>query len=460
MRCTRCSALVICLVLVVCTGSCDRTGGAEGDVVTLRYWNMFTGPDGRTMLRLVQKFNQQNPDVRVVMQRMEQGTYYNKLFVAGLGGRAPEVFVTHRFALQRFVGAGFVQPAETMLGNEADQIDPADIDANVLEAMKHNGRYWGVPLDVHPLGMFYNRKLLKDVGFVDAAGNARPPTNREEFMEVLRRLRPRPGVSPGDSTWGFVFTWQRINCYALMKQFGGNLFDEGGSQATFAAPGNVEALSWAASLVRDGLAPGPQDFDSWIGFRQGRVGVVFHGIFMLPELKRQQDLDWGAAPMPVLGERPATWGDSHSLVLRKDLDEKHLAAAKRFIKFLSDNSLDWAEGGQVPVRKSLRDSERFRQMYAQSEFAKQIPYVEYFPPAPFVFEYLDYFDAAIELALRGTRPADGALAAAGASVQQVIERYRKQEFWNTLAAGPEAGEDDTLARPEASAEAKVVGGAP
>ncbi|MFY8052261.1 MAG: ABC transporter substrate-binding protein, partial [Armatimonadaceae bacterium] len=55
---------------------------------TVRFWNGFTGPDGRTMLGLVRKFNAENPDIHVVMQRMDWGTFYNKLFVAGLGGRA------------------------------------------------------------------------------------------------------------------------------------------------------------------------------------------------------------------------------------------------------------------------------------------------------------------------------------------------------------------------------------
>ena len=70
---------------------------------TLRFWNLFSGPDGRTMLGLVRKFNAANPDVNIVMQRMHWSTYYNKLFVAGLGGRAPDVFITHRYALHEAV---------------------------------------------------------------------------------------------------------------------------------------------------------------------------------------------------------------------------------------------------------------------------------------------------------------------------------------------------------------------
>jgi len=403
-------------------------GGGPGGAVTIRFWNMFSGPDGRTMLGLVRKFNNLHPDVRVVMQRMHWSTYYNKLFVAGLGGRAPDVFITHRFALRRFVGAGFVRKADDMFGPGADQLSPALFDPNVLEAMKQRGTYWGVPLDVHPLGMYYNRALL------DSAG-AQPPTTREEFVDLLGRLKPRPGASPRESTWGFVYTWQRTNLYAILRQFGGQLFDPTLTRSTFAAPENVEALAWAADLVRQGLVPGPQNFDSWIGFRQGRVGVVFEGIYTMPELRRQDDLNWGAAPLPLLGRQRATWGESHGLVTRNDLEGSQLDAARRFIKFLSDESLDWADGGQVPVRLDLRDSERFRGMTAQNEFAKQIPYVAYLPPAPFVFEYLRAFDDAIELALRGTLSAAEALRRADGIVQPVIDRYARQPLWRDVMGG-------------------------
>jgi multiple sugar transport system substrate-binding protein len=208
-----------------------------------------------------------------------------------------------------------------------------------------------------------------------------------------------------------------------MRQWGGELFNGEANGATFASSRNVEALDWIAGLIREGLVPSPQDFDAWIGFRQGRVGIVFEGVYMLPDLVKQTDLDWAAAPVPLLGAQRAAWADSHSLVLRKDLDAAHLAAAKKFIKYLSDHSLDWAAGGQVPVRKSLRNSDRFRGMTTQSEFAKQIPYVAYFPPTPFIVEYQRAFDDAVELALRGTKTSEAALSGADTIVDGVIRRY-------------------------------------
>jgi multiple sugar transport system substrate-binding protein len=436
---------MLLLFLAVCApwliGSCGDGSRAPGarDTVTIRFWNGFTGPDGRTILRIVKRFNRENPDVHVIMQRIEWGTYYNKLFVAGIGGRAPEVFVIHTDSLDRFTRAAFVRPTDDLVGG-ADGIDISDFDENVWSAVEWRGKHWAIPLDIHLLGMYYNRALFVQAGIVDAQGNARPPTNRQEFLDAVQKLTRDTNGDGQPEQWGFVFTWLRTNCFTLMRQNGGRLFNETGSETLIDSPQNVEALQFGSDLVRKlRVAPGPENFDAFIGFRQGKVGIVFEGIYMLPELQRQKDLNFGAAPVPVLMDEPAAWANSHNLCLRADLDARELDAAKRFVKYLSDNSLDWAEGGQIPVRKSLRDSERFQAMEAQREFARQIPHAAYMPKVPFVFEYLSEYEQAIEQILRGTLPPETALRQAAADIERIIARYRKSRFWNDRAGDEVAG---------------------
>ena len=201
-------------------------GPAAGRKRIVRYWNGFTGPDGRTMLRMVQRFNAANPDVQVIMQRMDWATNYNKLFVAGLGGRAPEVFILQTHSVPRFAQASFVRTVDDLAANPRD-IDIGDIDANVWQAVSAGGKHYGVPLDVWPMGMYYNRRLFREAGIVDSLGEARPPTDRAEFFDAIRRLtRPavRGGHPPGAAQWGFVFTNFESNVYTMMQQFGGEFF--------------------------------------------------------------------------------------------------------------------------------------------------------------------------------------------------------------------------------------------
>lgn len=413
--------LALALALAVGFSGCEKFRRDAG-VVRVRYWNGFTGPDGRTMLALVRRFNEENPDVRVTMQRMAWNTYYNKLFVAGLGDRAPEVYVLQTDAFERFLRAGFLHPMNDLIeGKYGHGIDFEDFDPHVIETVHSEGHYYGIPLDAFLLGMYYNRDLFLEAGIVDENGEPAPPTNRDEFMAALEKLK---GRNNDLDTWGFVYTFFRTNIFALMSQFGGRLFTEDGTGNLINSEENIEALEFAVSLIQEHrLAPAPEAIDSWIGFRQGRVGMVFEGIYMLPDLQRQKSLDYGAAPIPTLGEQEATWMGSHNLCMRNGMDERQEEAAWRFIRFLSENSLDWAEGGQVPVRKSLRETERFRNMEAQSQFARQLEYGIYMPSTPFVFEYFTEYDLALERALRGRETPREALNRAAANIDAIMLRY-------------------------------------
>jgi len=386
--------------------------------IVIRFWNGFTGPDGRTMLRMVRRFNEAHPGIRVIMQRMDWGTFYNKLFVAGLGGRAPEVFVLHTRSLMRFARAGFAAPLDPLLTD----FPINDVDANVLAAARIDNRQVGLPLDVHMMGMYVNRRIFREAGL----DPDRPPSDRDSFVDAIRRMR-KPGAKGQPDQWGYVFTYFQTCTYSFLRQFGGSLFDDANRLPTFDRPENIDALAWCRSLIADGLIPEPENFDSWIGFRQGRVGMVFEGIYMLADLQKQADLDFSGAPVPQVGSTEAVWADSHNLCMKSGLAPAVRDAAWTFMRFLSDNSLDWAEGGQVPTRPSLRDTRRFRAMTVQSAFARQIPIVRYMPQQPFVFEYLTEYDLAVEKILRGKQAPADALAAAQARVESIRRRESPPE---------------------------------
>ena len=429
-------------VAAVC--GCDAGDVTGDDKITLRFWNGFTGPDGRTMLALVKRFNEKNADVHVVMQRMEWGTYYNKLFVSNLGGRAPQVFVVHTDNLTRFHRAGFLRAMDDLAvpgnggggggggGSGSIGIDANDFDPNVWAAVERDGRHMGIPLDIHTIGMYYNKALFRKAGIVDEKGEPKPPTNREEFIDALKKLTRDENRDGVNESYGLAFTWLRTNAYTLIRQWGGDILTRDGKTVILDQPEAVAGMQFAVDMIEKEKAIMPPENLStfggaFIGFRQGKLGIIFEGIYMLPELRRQKDLDFGAAPVPQLGPHKAAWASSHVLCLRTDLGDRELEAAKRFVQFLSDNSLDWAEGGQIPVRKSLRETARFRGMTAQSAFAQQIPHAAYYPPSPFINEYHAEFDPAVEKILRRSQTPQQAFSTAAQRIRDVFERYRQEE---------------------------------
>src|SRR5690606_15483627 len=150
----------------------------------------------------IRRFNALHDDVQVTMQRIAWDTYYNKVFVAGLGGRAPEVFVVQVDHLERFIWGRLCAPVDSLFTG-SNPLDPAEFDENVLAAARRTTgagatTTYALPLDIHPIGVYYNRKLFAE------AGIAAPPTNRAEFVEALRRMKRSVN---GQNQWGFVYEW-------------------------------------------------------------------------------------------------------------------------------------------------------------------------------------------------------------------------------------------------------------
>jgi multiple sugar transport system substrate-binding protein len=395
-------------------------GRSSAHRVNISFWNGFTGPDGRTMLEMIRVFNKQNPDIEVSMQRMDWATYYNKLMVAAVDGRGPQVFIIHASTLPRMERAGFVAPINDLLSGP-ESIPEADFDSYVLDQTRFGEKLRGIPLDIHPQGLYCNADALKSAGFVNPDGTARAPKNGVEFLDLARKLKVDSNGDGMADTWGFALTMWRNNFQALMPQFGGRYLDEAG-RADLDNPGNVRALEFLARLGKDKLVPPPENGLGWVGFRQKKVAMVFDGVYMLGDLKRLNELKYIGAPIPQIGPRRGTMADSHVMCIREGLTPEVRAAARKFVRFLSDRSLEWAGAGQVPARRSVRAMPEFKALPVQSQFARQIPFMLYPPRTTALFEVTLEIDLAVEKVMRGRATPLEALKSANRNAQKFLDR--------------------------------------
>ncbi len=71
--------------------------------ITSQYWALFTGPDGKIISQLVEEFNKQHPNVKVVMQILPGGEfYYSRLTTSIASGKAADPAIYHDYILPRF----------------------------------------------------------------------------------------------------------------------------------------------------------------------------------------------------------------------------------------------------------------------------------------------------------------------------------------------------------------------
>jgi multiple sugar transport system substrate-binding protein len=92
------------------------------------------------------------------------------------------------------------------------------------------------------------------------------------------------------------------------------------------------------------------------------------------------------------------------------------------MRFLSDNSLAWAEGGQVPARRDIAQSAAFARLPVQSQFARQLDYVQYEPLTPQINALFPFVDPAVEAVLLDLQTPEAAMRDASRRIEQVLAR--------------------------------------
>lgn len=392
-------------------GTAECPAGVEGTAIEM--WSPLTGPDGDEMTALAERFSSENT-CGITVTHVAQPEYVQKLEAGAAAGGLPAMTVVHATRVAQLAARNVLKPfgpeAMAVLGDLTGEFPEA-----LWSAGEFRGERYSIPLDVHPLIMFYNKEVFAAAG-VEEPGTE--PWTREEFEDALAKLEAS-GATP--LSLGTAFQAGAL-FQALIRQYGGSLTDETGTTATYNSEAGVKALEKIKEL-RDKYTPdvsGTGDPEVNV-FKQGNVGMTFHGPWWVSDL---QKLDFvGFAPLPTIGDQPATWGGSHHLGLTTD-DPTTQAAAAVWIKWLSENSAQWAAAGQVPARQSVRDDPNLASVAAPiAQVAESANMVALPAQAPALESALwDQFGPVIDAFLAGdvTDPA-AALEEAAAKSQQVME---------------------------------------
>ena len=391
-----------------------------GPNVAMSFWNGFTGGDGAFMKKLVNQFNTEHQNIKVTMNVYQWADYYQKVPAAVSTGNGPALGIMHVDSVATNAARGVVLPLDDLA--KSLNLTEADFSPPVWQAGVYNGKRYSIPLDVHPLGLFYNKSVMQKGGL----DPEKPPATNEEYMAALDKLKSA-GIQ-GEWATPFPFTG-RMHFESLVYQFGGQLFDDGAKAAKFAEDPAVQALTWYVDLVKKGYSPKnvAQDADL-VALRNGKNAFNWNGIWTINTLKEDKNLKWGAAPVPQIGSQKAVWANSHQFVQFKQQqrDDNKLTAGKVFINWISQKSLEWAKGGQVPARKEVRESAEFKALKDQAALAQQIDYVRFLPSVPGIGDAVATIETAVNEAVLLRKEPGKALADAAGKANQILEQNRKK----------------------------------
>ena len=223
-------------------------GGATytGPNVTVKFWNGFTGADGVGIKQIVDKFNSKNPKIKVEMNVYQWADFFQKMPAAVASGNGPNVAAMHVDDIGTAAAQNTIVPIQDIA--DALKLQESDFSPIVWQGGLYKNQRYGIPLDVHPLAMYWNKAVFKKAGL----DPEKPPANKNDFEEALKTMKGKGikgfWVSPFQFTGGLTF-------FGLIYQFGGSVLSDDLKTVTWDQDPAVQALTWMKQHGRPGLQP-------------------------------------------------------------------------------------------------------------------------------------------------------------------------------------------------------------
>lgn len=347
-------------------------GASPGSGQTeVRFWSLFQGGDGALVEDMFADVQQQASNLHITPTTLAWGPpYYTKLAVASVGGRAPETAIMHLSRLPGYAPGGLLDPFDLDLLAEYG-VTPEDFVPELWERGIYDGATYAVPLDTHPLVVFYDTDEADRAGLLDSEGRLREFESPEDFVEASRelaRINGSNGVAFGhinDDAQGWRLFWN------LYGQTGAQMSLPDGGPAEFDPDAALRVYQLLAQVFDDESSAAGLTYQTALaGFSDGRAGMIFVGEWELPYLMEGVE-NLGAATFPTLFEYPGSYADSHAFVMphQSDPDPEQVRAAHEFVALMVRNSLTWGEAGHVPAYTPVAESDEYQQLSPQSDYA-------------------------------------------------------------------------------------------
>lgn len=328
--------------------------------IKINAWSGLSGDDKGRWEEMIRAFNASQKEVEVVPSFYQWDLMHSKLVASVQTGGAPEMLLMWVTVLPEMVSLGALQPMDELLGEAG--VKAEDFVARAWNLGVVGGKRYGLPLDTHVLGLYYNTELFEKAGL----DPKKPPETMGEFVAAAKKL------TTGPNQWGLAIhsstAWPVRYWMALLQQQGGKMFTDDLKRAAFNDAKGRAAFQFLHDLVHVHKVAPPVMTDINKAFLTKQAAMIWIGPWLINSALRQDGLKFSTAPFPKIFGTYGSWGMSHQLVLGRQPDRAKQLATMKFIRYMSENSLAWVKGGQAPARRAILASQDFKQMSLWNAF--------------------------------------------------------------------------------------------
>ncbi len=394
--------------------------------VSITYWQYDFGTRIDAMEQLIERFNAENPDVIVTQETFPYDAYEQRVAAATAAGQGPEVVQLFYGWVAAWQRAGYIEPLPQ---EHVDHAWIEDYFIPMVQSVKIEGEYYGLPTAVRALALFYNKDMFAEAGLDPDA----PPQTWDEFVEVAEALTvkrgplfQRIGYGPGGQDHHLIRT-------VLMNQLGTPPYSADNREVLYGNEIGAEALkTWTDWMLVDEIGvvefiPGSGGYRD--GFmNQENIGMIIDGSFAIGAVRNNAEFDWGVAELPTFDNGvQANFGSfwMNAVGPRAYESPEKLEAAARFIEYVtSEEAMQlWLEVvGELPAARTLVDDPALLADPVNGPFIAGLAYAE---ATQFVDEAAQrtvMMDAYNRVLLEGMSPAESMMLAAQAD-QALLDEF-------------------------------------
>lgn len=387
----------------------------------VKFWTLFTGGDGEFFDAMIDAYNASQSEVVLKNDTVKYTDYYTKLTTALAAKTAPDVVICHASQLVNYVPNNVFVPLDSYIKKAG--VNLSDYEGAPLAGCTFNGKIYALPLDVHPLIMYYNKTLLKQ------AGIDKVPTTYAEVLAAAKTVQQKAGVigiACDDTTATYkAYTFTRIYM-SYLKQQGVTILNASNTKANFNNEAGIKAYQLLCDMVnKDGVTPRGLDYDSSVAsFKLGKAAFHFNGVWATGSFEEQPGLDFGAVQFPAAFGANASWTDSHTFAVpvQRKLDQQKVVDVVKFVDWMTGHGEMWAKAGHIPTRKSVVAKSEFQGLAHRKDYAAAVKYVFTPPATPRWGELYDLISDSLEAAVAKNADAASAIADMEKKVNAVLSR--------------------------------------
>jgi len=330
-------------LLVFSLAACGGADSSSDNGKTqIKFINGFTGGDGAYMTKIVKGFNESQDKYEVVQS--QEKDHYTKYKSGNY-----DLVVIHETNLKTYSKDQLIQDAGPFMkkaGLTKEDFSEAGIQSGSVE-----DQMYGVPLDIHPLTMFYNKELTKEA-----------PKDYAELKKLGETLQAKDSNLyafglPSTGLTTFYFT-------AAAAQNGIDLEKDG--YLDFTQEAYADALMQYHDMIfKDNASPDKLGLDGeFQAFMKSadegakQAAVTMTGPWYYQAVKEKYGDNLGIGAMPTLFKTAATTGNAHTISVAAAVkDDKVKDGISEFLKYLytPENLANWAESGQAPSHLATID---------------------------------------------------------------------------------------------------------